>query len=225
RCRPFRARLEGEAENPVQIAPLSAGLGSSLGFQVRRMVRWKNEISYITRIPAAIGERGHHHVSLSPTLVGVAVPPPGLNLEVKPYGISTLASDSTVTPRIANELSAKWGGDVKYGITKSLTADFTYNTDFAQVEADQQQVNLTRFSLFYPEKRDFFLENAGTFVFGNTGNGGGNGGPLVPFFSRRIGLNRRLAPVPILGGARVTGKVGRYDVGFLTMKTDKLDPL
>ena len=188
------------------------------GFQVRRMVRWKNEISYITRIPAAIGERGHHHVSLSPTLVGIDVPPPGLNLEIKPYGISTMASDTTVTPRIANDLSAHWGGDVKYGITKSLTADFTYNTDFAQVEADQQQINLTRFSLFYPEKRDFFLENAGTFVFG--GATGADNTPAL-FYSRRIGLSGTQS-VPIVAGGRLVGRAGKFSVGVLNIESDEV---
>ena len=207
-----------ETRIPFKSLRYRPGADQVWGFQVRRMVRWKNEISYITRIPAAIGERGHHHVSLSPTLVGVAVPPPGLNLEVKPYGISTLASDTTVTPRIANELSAKWGGDVKYGITKSLTADFTYNTDFAQVEADQQQVNLTRFSLFYPEKRDFFLENAGTFVFG--GATGIDNTPAL-FYSRRIGLSDTQA-VPIVAGGRLTGRVGNFSVGALNIESREM---
>jgi hypothetical protein len=106
------------------------------------------------------------------------------------------------------------GVDLKYSLTPQMTLDMTYHTDFAQVEADQQQVNLTRFNLFFPEKRDFFLENSGTFNFGPGGN-------LVPFFSRAIGLSGG-APVPILGGTRVSGRVNRYDVGFLAMKTDKL---
>ena len=83
-----------------------------------------------------------------------------------------------------------------------MTLDTTYRTDFAQVEADQQQVNLTRFNLFFPEKREFFLENAGTFAFGPGGN-------LVPFFSRRIGLSAAGTPVPIIGGGRVSGQIGR----------------
>ena len=107
--------------------------------------------------------------------------------------------------------------DIKYSLTPSLTLDGTYRTDFAQVEVDQQQVNLTRFNLFFPEKRDFFLENAGLFSFGNLGNNGN----LVPFFSRRIGLNSAGTPIPIVGGARVTGKVKRlYDVGLIAMKTE-----
>ena len=106
---------------------------------------------------------------------------------------------------------------MKYGVTQGLTADLTYNTDFAQVEVDEQQVNLTRFSLFFPEKREFFLEGQGIFDFG----GGFRGGPTayyfrgerfggsapVLFFSRRIGLNEGRT-VPIQGGGRLTGKVG-----------------
>jgi hypothetical protein len=107
--------------------------------------------------------------------------------------------------------------DVKYSLTPSLTLDATYRTDFAQVEADQQQVNLTRFNLFFPEKRDFFIENATTFNFGGTSGSNSN---LVPFFSRRIGLSNTGTPVPITGGARITGQINRYDVGFLTMKTE-----
>ncbi len=107
--------------------------------------------------------------------------------------------------------------DAKFGLTPSLTLDATYRTDFAQVEVDQQQVNLTRFNVFFPEKRDFFLENSGTFSFG----GGGNGDNVLPFFSRRIGLAGS-TPIPIVGGSRVSGQVDRYDVGVLAMRTEAL---
>src|SRR4029079_18894190 len=102
------------------------------------------------------------------------------------------------------------GLDAKYGITRNLTLDVTANTDFAQVEADEQQINLTRFSLFFPEKRDFFLENQGTFGFG----GAGNASPDVPtlFYSRRIGLEAGQL-VPLRAGGRLTGRVGRFDLG------------
>ena len=104
---------------------------------------------------------------------------------------------------------------------QNFTADLTYNTDFAQVEADEQQVNLTRFSLFFPEKREFFLENQGTFAFGGaaTGQFGGSVGDTpILFYSRRIGLNQveaggRVAVVPIQGGGRLTGRLGRFSVG------------
>ena len=117
-------------------------------------------------------------------------------------------------------------------------ADFTYNTDFAQVEVDEQQVNLTRFSLFFPEKREFFLESRGIFAFGGAGGGPGGGGPgggrpgggggggggggEVPsiFYSRRIGLHDGEA-VPIIGGGRLTGKVGAFGVGMVNIQTDE----
>ena len=103
-------------------------------------------------------------------------------------------------------------------MTQNLTADFTYNTDFAQVEVDEQQVNLTRFSLFFPEKREFFLEGRGNFDFARGGGVGGAGTPTL-FFSRRIGLQSG-AVVPILAGGRLTGKIGAFDVGALNIHTD-----
>jgi hypothetical protein len=113
------------------------------------------------------------------------------------------------------------GADIFFNITPSLKLTGTVNTDFAETEVDNRQINLTRFPLFFPEKRSFFLENAGVFNFGTSSGGGGFGGganELLPFFSRRIGL---LAgrEVPILAGLKLTGKVGRYDVGVLDIRT------
>ncbi len=112
------------------------------------------------------------------------------------------------------------GMDVKYGLTPGLTLDLTVNTDFAQVEADRQQINLTRFSLFFPEKRDFFLENANIFLMGKPQRRFGNvsAQDLIPFFSRRIGLADGQI-VPILGGARLSGSMGQYTLGFLSLQT------
>ncbi len=110
------------------------------------------------------------------------------------------------------------GLDVKYGLTNNLTLDVTLNTDFAQVEADDQQVNLTRFSLFFPEKRQFFQERAGLFEF-NTG------GRSRLFHSRRIGLTEQGEMVRILGGARIVGRAGPWDIGFLNMQTDEHNDL
>ena len=147
-----------------------------------------------------------------------------------------MTSDLTATPAIEDEASGDAGLDVKYGITRNLTADFTWNTDFAQVEVDERQVNLTRFPLFFPEKREFFLEGRGIFGFARGGvtrrpggPGGRPGGGIfgdvnVPqlFYSRRIGLERAAdgasRVVPIVGGARVTGKVGPFDVGALNLQ-------
>ena len=156
--------------------------------------------------------------------MGLEAPPGGKNLEIKPYGISGVTTDRRATPPISDSLDGDLGLDVKYGVTQNLTADFTYNTDFAQVEVDAQQVNLTRFSLFFPEKREFFLEGRGIFEFGGARqvssfrSGAGGDTPFL-FFSRRIGLSQGRA-VPIVGGARLTGKVGRYTIGLLDIQTD-----
>jgi hypothetical protein len=158
------------------------------GFQLERYNAWKNETAYLTRIPESFGRRAAFQVSYAATLVGLEVPPGSQNLEIKPYAVSGLASDLSATPAISNDLSGDFGLDVKYGLSESLTADFTYNTDFAQVEADEQQVNLTRFSLFFPEKREFFLENQGIFAFGGVATGGQSGETPILFYSRRIGL-------------------------------------
>ena len=199
------------------------------GFQVRRKNQWKNEISYLTAVPAAIGEAGHFRaVSLAATLVGLEAPPSSRNLEIKPYAIANLTSTPFSGQGIVNDFDGDVGVDIKYGVTQSVTADFTYNTDFAQVEADEQQVNLTRFSLFFPEKREFFLENQGTFAFGGAGVGarpggaGGGGTADTPtlFYSRRVGLDVDGNAVPIIAGGRLTGRVGGMTLGALNIESD-----
>src|SRR4029077_2997614 len=122
------------------------------------------------------------------TAVGIETPLPSLNLEIKPYAIADLTTDRTAAPVVNNDPGGDIGADAKYTVTQGLTADLTYNTDFAQVEADEQQVNLTRFSLFFPEKRDFFLENLGLFGFGGVAATGGGDVPIL-FHSRRIGFD------------------------------------
>jgi hypothetical protein len=203
------------------------------GIQMRRTVLRKNEWNFIRALPISVGGRGatgSFRVSMYATLVGIEAPPPSRNLEVKPYGIAGSRTDLTRDPQISNEGYAAVGLDVKYGLTENLTADLTVNTDFAQVEVDEQQVNLTRFSLFFPEKREFFLESRGIFDFGvggiggggGGGGGGGRGGGSAPrlFYSRNIGLENG-ETVPILAGGRVTGKVGSFDVGLISLQTDE----
>jgi hypothetical protein len=204
------------------------------GLNIRRGVRWKNEQQFLTPIPASYAFRGIYKFSSAATLVGIEPPANSRNLELKPYGTSALRTDRVATPRLSNDLDGDFGFDAKYGLTRSLIADFTYNTDFAQVEDDDQQVNLTRFNLFFPEKRDFFLEGQGIFGFGGTGSGragGGGGGegqigapPLTPvlFFSRRIGLTGG-QKVPINAGGRATGRAGPYTLGFLNIQTGEND--
>jgi hypothetical protein len=200
------------------------------GLQLRRAIRRKNEWNFLTPLPLAVvgsGATGSFRVSMAGTLVGLEAPPASRNLEVKPYAITGLKSERIDPGGIVNDWDYDAGLDVKYGITENLTADFTLNTDFAQVEVDEQQVNLTRFSLFFPEKREFFLEGRGIFNFapsvsGGVG-GGGRGGTPTLFYSRKIGLQDG-EPVPILGGGRVTGKVGSFDVGVLNIQTDDHGP-
>jgi hypothetical protein len=220
-------RFEGgwtlETAIPFKSLRYRPGRAQIWGFNIRRVTRWNNEWSYLTRIPSALSGLGIFQVSLAATVVGLEAPAGSKHLEIKPYAISNLKSDLGATPKISNDLGGDIGLDVKYGITQNLTTDFTYNTDFAQVEADEQQVNLTRFSLFFPEKREFFLENQGTFSFGGAGSGGGMGGPNdtpVLFYSRRIGLEQGHV-VPIQAGGRVTGRVGRYSLGALNIQADE----
>ena len=189
------------------------------GLNVLRTVRWKNELSVLTPVPAGRGNSSAQYAALAAAVVGVQAPPPARNLDVKPYGISTLTSNSTVAPPISDDVDGDVGLDVKYAITQNLVADFTYNTDFAQVEADEQQINLTRFNLFFPEKREFFLENRDTFTFGGVTAGGD--APVL-FYSRRIGLEGG-RPVPIELGGRMTGRVGAYTIGALNIQTDDLE--
>jgi hypothetical protein len=183
------------------------------------------------------GPQALNRVSMFGTVVGLDLPPAGRNIEIKPYALGKMTTDRLTQPPTTNDPDGDVGGDLKYGVTANLTADLTVNTDFAQVEIDEQQVNLTRFNLFLPEKREFFLEGRGLFDFGRGGSasggagggfggGGGGGGGFfggssdVPymFYSRRIGLNRNRV-VPIDVGGRLTGKVGGWGVGVLNIQT------
>ena len=213
--------------------------GTTWGFNVRRMVRWKNEVSYLSPVPVSWGRRALNNISSAGSLVGLQVPSNLRNIDFKPYALGSVASNLRSVPVINNEGAGEFGADAKWGITQSLVADFTYNTDFAQVEDDEAQVNLTRFSLLFPEKRDFFLEGQDVFNFAGGGSnqggggfgpqaiqggGGGGGNNVTPilFFSRRIGLQDGVV-LPILGGARLIGRAGGYQVGALHMRSQAND--
>ena len=191
------------------------------GINLRRGIRYKNEYAYISPVRPQWGVGAIFHVSAAATLVGLEAPPSGKNLEIKPATINRLTTDRLAVPAVTNRVKADLALDVKYGLTKSLTADLTYNTDFAQVEADEVQVNLTRFSLQFPEKRDFFLEGQGMFQFGaitSSGNSSGGGSSDAPtiFYSRRIGLANGVV-IPIIGGGRLSGKAGKWSLGALNI--------
>ena len=194
------------------------------GINFRRIIKRKNEFAAVAPLPATYGTAGIYQLGFAATLVGLETPAQSVNLEVKPYVLSSLTTDRTAAAAFRNDLATSAGFDFKYGLTRSLTADVTVNTDFAQVEEDLQQVNLTRFSLFFPERRDFFLEGQGIFGFGRapqqpfgTTSAFARDVPVL-FFSRRIGLSNGQS-VPVVAGARVTGKTGPFDVGLLNIQT------
>ena len=186
------------------------------GLNIMRRVRRTNEDTYWVPL-----ERRYRlqRVSVAGTLTGLTTVNPGRNFKLKPFAVFNAVKPEDL-PR---EFDGDGGLDVKYGLTKSMTLDLTYRTDFSQVEVDQQVVNLTRFRVFFPEKREFFLENSGAFAVGGGGRWGGQN--VIPFFSRRIGLGENAddetVPIPIVGGARASGKVGTYDLGLLTMRTGR----
>jgi hypothetical protein len=188
------------------------------GVNIRRVVKWKNEVSNLTLVPASYGAAGVTQMAKAATLVGLRTPSQAKNLEMKPYAVTSSTTDLGAATPFRNDVKPAVGLDAKYGITSSLTADVTVNTDFAQVEEDQQQVNLTRFNLQFPEKRDFFIEGQGIFDFGGRSSQGNADNVPVMFFSRRIGLSGTQS-VPVIGGGRVTGKAGHFDIGALSVRT------
>ena len=165
---------------------------------------------------------GFERVARAGALTGlVGLPRPGSNIEVKPYVLTgTRGARVETADRSSLEYDGQFdvGVDLKAEVRPGLVLDLTANTDFAQVEVDDQQVNLTRFSLFFPERRDFFLENSGVFEFGRRGYFGPP--PFLMFFSRRIGIGSS-GPVPILGGGRLSGRVGDQTIGLLSIATDE----
>jgi hypothetical protein len=213
---------------PFKSLRYNAGKDQVWGIQIRRSIRHKNEWTYLTPVPRILsGPQALNRVSAGGTLVGLDLPEAGKNIEVKPYGISRVSTDRVRTPPINDELRGDMGGDVKYAVTPNLTADLTFNTDFAQVEVDEQQVNLTRFSLLFPEKREFFLEGRGIFDFARGGTGVSNNNtsdmPYL-FYTRRLGLQGS-SVIPINAGGRLTGKLGPWAIGLMNIATDAVSTI
>jgi hypothetical protein len=205
------------AEMEIPFATLRFDPGKDVwGLNVRRLIRHKNEEVFWAPIPR---EANLFRISLAGDLTGIRGPEPGLNLRIKPFVVGSASKLQTPAGKVSDE-DGDAGLDVKWGITRSMTLDLTWNTDFAEVEVDDQQINLTRFSLFFPEKRDFFLENAGIFEFGFSPPGTPF---LKPFFSRRIGVSPLGTVVPIDWGARLTGRTGPWSLGLLDVQTGSYD--
>jgi hypothetical protein len=187
------------------------------GLNIARIIPRKREESYWSPVLRDYGFSGEFHLSTFGHLEGLKdLRHPSLFF-LKPYGLTGSQRSIEETPPA--EGIFELGLDAKVLVTSNLTLDLSVNTDFAQVEADQEQVNLTRFELFFPEKREFFLEGAGLFRFGERA-----WSPFQPpslfFFSRRIGLSEDNEPVPLLGGAKLTGKMGPLNIGFMDMVAD-----
>jgi hypothetical protein len=152
-----------------------------------------------------------YRVSVAGQLHGLSLPA-RRDIRFIPYAAAALSDDKTLRTNTVDR-SGDVGLDFKWGVRADLTFDFTLNTDFAQVEADEQQVNLTRFPLFFAEKRPFFLENAQLFQLGQPQ-------AVDLFFSRRIGLSATGEPIDIIAGGRLSGKLGGFNVGMLNMQTE-----
>jgi hypothetical protein len=216
------AGWSAELRIPFKTLRFERGADRIWGVNFSRRIRRKNETDYWSPVPRVYNL---YRAGLGGTLAGLPDASQGRNLRIKPW----IAADSTRPVAGASfDASAHVGLDLKYGVTPSLTLDLTAKPDFAQAEADEQQVNLTQFSLYFPEKREFFLENSGTFYFGDIPRESrlGNNRFSAPeeemllFFSRRIGLTSGGEAIPIDAGARLTGRAGRYGVGLMTIQTD-----
>src|SRR5437773_7865349 len=203
-----------EIEIPLTTLRFKEGI-ESWGLNISRIIRRKNEENLWTSWQRSFGlER----VSQAGELSGVEEIRRRRLREIKPYASGEWREGVPLVGRGGLDAGVRANAGIevaKVGITPSLTAEFTVNPDFGQAEVDDQIVNLSRFSVFFPEKRDFFLENSGIFLFGRQGEN-------QAFFTRRIGLTDNGAPVPIDYGAKVTGKIGPYNIGFLQVQTRKL---
>jgi len=211
-----------EIRIPFKTIRFERGAGRIWGVNFSRRIRRKNEIDYWSPVPRVYNL---YRAGFDGTLTGMPDASQGRNLRLKPW----VAADATRGLGASGfDGGAHVGLDLKYGVTPSLTLDVTARPDFAQAEADEQQVNLTQFSLYYPEKREFFLENSGTFYFGDIPRESRLGyvrfappeEEMLLFFSRRIGLTDAGDPIPIAAGGRLTGRAGAYGVGVLTVQTE-----
>ncbi len=209
-----------EFEIPFKTIGFNPGI-SRWGFNISRYLARGRETS---RWASPSLDVKLFHVSQSGHIVGIEDPSQGVGLDIKPYGLMGVSRD--VTRRDVVRADPNAGADIFYRITSNIVSSTTINTDFAETEADTRQVNLTRFKLFYPEKRSFFLEDAGIFEFAAIPFYGPpdlyTGGDLLPFFSRRIGLAGD-NEIPLRVGEKLTGKVGRFDIGLLDVQTGRLD--
>jgi hypothetical protein len=214
-----RTRITPDGWTAEVVIPLKSlrfpqGQARAWGLNFNRQLRQRNETSYWNPV---FRPYGITRVSLAGQLTNLGELEAGRNLKVTPYALA-----KAVNTNGADDPDIQLGGDLKYSISTTTTLDVTLNTDFSETEVDARQVNLTRFPLFYPEKRQFFLESADLFHFGvrpNEKGGGTSGEEYIGFFSRRIGLAQSGTPLPLWGGGRLTGRAGPYAYGLLQVST------
>jgi hypothetical protein len=182
---------------------------SSWGFNINRYVKRHEEV---LRWSGARRNLGIFRIATAGTLAGLEGMRQGVGLDVRPFFVANWENDRTAGNKSA---TGEPGFDLRYRLTPSLNFLLTVNTDFAEAEVDSRQINLTRFPLFFPERRDFFLQDAGQFEFGNLGR------ELIPFFSRRVGIDSSTGgEVPIEWGTKLTGRAGPWNIGALNVQTE-----
>lgn len=213
RAKTSSAGWSAEFAIPFRTLRYKNGEEQTWGLNFQRNIRRRKETSFWSPLPRQFNL---YRLSQAGELRGLKISSQR-NFKFMPYALGE-AKFQELNRLNRKQWRGDFGADAKYSLTPALTLDATYNTDFAQVEVDEQQINLDRFNLFFPEKRPFFLENAGLFTVGSPGE-------VEVFFSRRIGLDNNGQAVPIVGGARLSGKVGTSDIGVLNMQTKALDSL
>lgn len=219
RCRIDKLGWTAEFKIPFKTLAFNPH-NTSWGFNVQRTLVRTREVS---RWASPSFDVQFWQIALAGSIDGIEGISKGIGLDVKPYGLGGFSRD--VTQPIVSRSLHKAGADIFYRVTPNLTSTTTFNTDFAETEVDTRQINLTQYPLFYPEKRAFFLEDAGVFDFAPSGSltpGGAQNPDFLPFFSRQIGLVNG-QPVPITAGTKLTGKIGRFDVGLMDIETRDSD--
>jgi hypothetical protein len=190
------------------------------GFNVERFISRTKEDSFWTPMRQAYGFFARHEVRYFGELRGLEGISASGRYQATPYGLMRRDEEDR---RARGTMKGNAGGDLKIDLTSDLVADVTVRTDFAEVEADQQQINLSRVKLYYPEKRPFFLEGANLFYFGDRIEPYDVAERFTFFFSRQIGLAQNgLVTIPVLGGAKLSGKMGDWSLGALNLTTDDL---
>jgi hypothetical protein len=204
---------------PFRTLGFRSGAHSTMGVNFKRRIRRKSEESYWSLVPRRFNML---RTSMAGRLDGLDAVESGLDLRMKPF-VTAEGTHRRGAVGTDGDLDPEVGLDVKYRVHHGMALDLTYNTDFSQVEVDTEQINLTRFSLFFPEKREFFLENAGIFHMGDVPGERGTGGESQLFYSRRIGLSQSGSPLPLLGGGRLSGHAGPYAIGVLNIQQEEFE--